>query len=139
MDYQTANPSVLHVVRFELPLLGAASTTASKAVLAADRQGAYRAMHDRLMRNRMITDLNVVQSIAESIGLDGPQLVADMRRPEIETALDQARAIAAVFGFYGTPGLVIGHTVVLGAIPATDVAKIIAAEQALPLLPCQQT
>ena len=138
-DYQTANPGILRIVRFELPLLGAASTTASKAVLAAERQGAYAAMHDRLTRNRMVTDLNHLQSIAESIGLDGPQLVADMQRPEIETALDQARAIAGVFGFYGTPGMVIGRTVTLGVIPAADVRTIIAAEQALPLLPCQQT
>jgi protein-disulfide isomerase len=139
MAYQTTNPGALRVVRFELPLLGAASTTASKAVLAADRQGGYTAMHDRLTRNRMVSDLNLVQSIADSIGLNGPQLVADMQRSEIETALDQARAIAAVFGFYGTPGIVIGRTVVLGAIPAADVTNIISAEQALPLLPCQQT
>jgi len=138
-DYRTTNLGALRIIRFELPLLGAASTTASKAVLAADRQGAYTAMHDRLTRNRMVSDLNVVQSIADSIGLDGPQLIADMQRPEIETALDQARAIAAVFGFYGTPGMVIGRTVILGVIPAADVKKIIAAEQALPRLPCQQT
>ena len=137
-DYQKANPGVLRIIRFELPLLGAASTTASKAVLAADRQGAYAAMHERLLRNRMVSDLNLVQSIAESIGLDGPQLVADMQLPEIETALEQAQAIAEVFGFYGTPGMVIGRTVVLGAIPVADVTQIIADEQALPRLPCQQ-
>jgi predicted DsbA family dithiol-disulfide isomerase len=136
--YQKANPDTLRMVRYELPLLGAASTTASKAVLAADRQGAYAAMHDRLLRNRMVSDQNLVRAIAESIGLDGPQLVADMQRPEIETALEQARAIAEVFGFYGTPGMVIGRTVVLGAIPAAEVTRIITDEQSLPRLPCQQ-
>jgi protein-disulfide isomerase len=129
---------VLRLVRFELPLLGAASTTASKAVLAADRQGAYAAMHDRLIRNRMVSDLNLVKAMAAGIGIDGQKLVADMQRPEIETALDQARALADVFGFYGTPGMVIGRTVFLGAIPATDVARIITDELALPPLPCLQ-
>lgn len=138
-DYQTANPGVLRLVRFELPLLGAASTTASKAVLAADRQGAYAAMHDRLLRNRMVSDLNLVRAMADGLGLDGPKLIADMQRPEIDTALDQARALADVFGFYGTPGMVIGRTVFLGAIPAADVAQIIADERALLPLPCQQT
>jgi len=137
-DYQTANPGVLRLVRFELPILGAASTTASKAVLAADRQGAYEKMHARLMRNRMVSDLNLVKAMAESIGLNSDQLVADMQRTEIDTALDQARALADVFGFYGTPGMVMGRTVFLGAIPAADVAQIIADEQALPSLPCQQ-
>mgnify|MGYP003381538163 CR=1 FL=1 len=137
-DYQKANPGVLRLVRFELPLLGAASTTASKAVLAADRQGAYAAMHDRLIRNRMVSDLNLVKAMADGIGIDGQKLVADMQRPEIDTALDQARALADVFGFYGTPGMVIGRTVFLGAIPAADVAQIIADERALPPLPCLQ-
>lgn len=34
--------------------------------------------------------------------------------------------------------MVIGRTVFLGAIPAADVAQIIADEQELPPLPCQQ-
>lgn len=137
-EYQTAHPDVLRLVRFELPLLGAASVTASKAVLAADRQGAYEAMHNRLMRNRMVSDLNLVKAMAEGIGIDGQMLIADMQRPEIDTALDRARALADVFGFYGTPGMVIGRTVFLGAIPAADVAQIITDEQELPPLPCQQ-
>lgn len=137
-DYQTANPGVLRLVRFELPLLGAASVTASKAVLAADRQGAYEAMHNRLMRNRMVSDLNLVKAMAEGIGIDGQKLISDMQQPEIDTALDRARSLADVFGFYGTPGMVIGRTVFLGAIPTADVAQIIADEQELPPLPCQQ-
>ena len=56
---------------------------------------------------------------------------------EIDAALDQARALAAVFGFYGTPGTVIGHTASLGALSAADVGRIIAAERTLPPLPCQ--
>ena len=77
--------------------------------------------------------------MADGIGIDGQKLVADMQRPEIDTALDRARALADVFGFYGTSGMVIGRTVFLGAIPAADVAQIIADEQALPPLPCLQT
>ena len=126
--YDTTNPGTIRIIRHELPLLGAASTIASQAVLAADLQGGYGAMHDRLMRTRMVTDLNLVTSIAESVGLDGQRLVADMQTPAIASALDTAKAIAAVFGFYGTPSTVIGHTVFLGAIPAADVSQIITAE-----------
>lgn len=136
-EYQAANPDALRLVRYELPLLGAASMTAARAVLAADRQGAYDAMQARLMRTRMVTDLGLVQLIAEDIGLDGPRLVADMGLPEIDAALDQARALAAVFGFYGTPGTVIGRTAFLGALSASDVGRIIDAERTLPPLPCQ--
>ena len=116
-EYQTAHPGVLRLVRFELPLLGAASVTASKAVLAADRQGAYEAMHIRLLRNRMVSDQSLVKAMADGIGIDRQRLIADMQRPEIDTALDQARALADVFGFYGTPGMVMASISLLNENP----------------------
>ena len=91
-------------------------------------------MHDRLMRTRLVTDLNFVVAIAESVGLDGRRLVADMQTPEIASALGKSKAVASVFGFYGTPSTVIGRSVFIGAIPAADVAQIIEAElEALPM------
>ena len=128
LDYDAANPGTIRIIRHELPLLGAASTIASQAVLAAELQGGYAAMHDRLIRSRLVTDLNLVVAIAESAGLDGPRLAADMQTPEIASALDMSKAIASVFGFYGTPSTVIGRIVFMGAIPAADVAQIIKAE-----------
>ena len=131
LEYDAANPGIIRFVRQELPLLGAASKTANKAVLAADRQGSHRAMHDRLMRTRMVTDLSLIVTTAEAVGLDGQRLIADMQSPEIEMTLNKARAIASVFGFYGTPSTVIGSTVFLGTIPAADVRQIIQAEMDL--------
>ena len=128
--YDAENPGTIRIVRHELPLLGAASTVAGKAVLAADLQGGYAAMHDRLMRASLVTDLNYVVTIAQSVGLDGQRLVADMQSPEIDKTLKRSRAIAKVFGFYGTPSTVIGHTVFLGALPEADVEQIIAEELA---------
>ena len=93
-------------------------------------------MHDRLILAQMVTDLNYVVKMAQSVGLDGKRLVADMKSPEIETALDKSRAIAKVFGFYRTPATIIGSTVFLGAIPAVDVTQIIEAERATPARAC---
>ena len=110
------------------------STIASQAVLAEDRQGGYQAMHNRLMRTRMVTDLNFVVAIAESVGLDGQRLVADMQTPAIASALDVSKTIASVFGFFGTPSTLIGRSVFMGAIPAADVAQIIKRElEAFPM------
>ena len=134
--YDAKNPGTIRIIRHELPLLGASSITASKAVLAADLQGGYTAMHDRLMRALMVTDLNYVERMAQSVGLDGHRLVADMQSPEIETALDKSKAIARLFGFYGTPSTVIGRSVFLGAISAADVEQIIETELAAPTLTC---
>jgi protein-disulfide isomerase len=133
-DIAAIRPEEVRVIRHELPLLGAASTVASQAVLAADRQSGYDAMHDRLMRTRMVTDKNLVVSIAEAAGLDGQRLLADMQTAEIATSLDKSMAIATVFGLWGVPATVIGRTVFMGAIPASDVLQIIEAElAALPL------
>lgn len=134
LDYDASHPGTIRIIRHELPLLGAASTIASQAVLAAGRQGGYQAMHDRLMRTRMVTDLKFVVAIADAAGLDGQRLVADMQTPEIASALEMSKAIASVFGFYGTPSTVISRSVFIGAIPAADVAQIIEAElEALPM------
>jgi len=138
LAYDTANPGTIRIIRHELPLLGAASTIASQAVLAADLQGGYTVMHDRLIRTRMVSDLSLVASIANSVGLDGQRLVSDMQTPAIATALDTAKAIAAVFGFYGTPSTVIGRTVFLGSIPAANVAQIIKDELAAMPLDCNR-
>jgi protein-disulfide isomerase len=133
-DIVTTYPDRLRLIRHELPLLGAASSLASQAVLAADRQGGYEAMHSRLMRTRMVTDVNLVVSIAEAAGLDGQRLLADMQTAEIATALDRSKAIATVFGLWGVPATVIGRTVFLGVIPAADVRQIVEEElAALPL------
>lgn len=45
----------LRLVRHELPLLGAASASAARAVLAADLQGGYEAMKARLLRAGLVT------------------------------------------------------------------------------------
>lgn len=133
-DIVASRPDELRIIRHELPFLGAASTVASQAVLAADRQGGYEAMHDRLMRTRMVTDMDLVVLIAEAVGLDGQRLLADMQTAEIATALDRSKAIATVFGLGGVPATVIGRTVFTGAIPAADILEIIEAElAALPL------
>ena len=90
-EYDKKNPGIIRIIHHELPLLGAASTIASKAVLAADLQGGYTAMHDRLIRAQMVTDLNYVVRMAQSVGLDSERLVAHMKSPKIETALDKSR------------------------------------------------
>ena len=136
-DYDAKHPGTLRIIRHELPLLGAASTIASKAVLAADLQGGYAVLHDRLMRAQMVTDLTYVITMAESVGLDGQRLVADMQTPRIATALERSRALAKLFGFYGTPSTVIGRTAFVGAIPSADVTQIIDMELASPTLVCR--
>ena len=136
-DYDRANPGMIRIIRHELPLLGDASVTAARAVLAADRQGASAALQKRLMRAPAVTDPAYVAALAASVGIDQSRLLADMQSPKIDAVLNQSKAIASVFGFYAVPGTVIGRTVVLGAIPEGDVAQIIRLERAALPLTCK--
>ncbi len=131
-ELQAEAPDSFRIVRHELPLLGAASRTASQAVLAADRQGAYLEMHDRLIRTPAVTDEAFVGSIARAIGLDSDQLLRDMNSGEVEQELRMTRAIANVFGFYGTPAFAVGRTVFLGSISTSSLERLIAQETGNP-------
>ena len=127
-------PNSFYIVRHELPLLGASSCTASRAVLAADRQGAYLDMHQRLTRTPAVTDEAFIGRIARDMGLDSEQLLQDMKSDEIERKLRTTRAIADVFGFYGTPAFAVGRTVFLGSIATSSLERLIELEAGNPCL-----
>ncbi len=131
-ELQAKAPDSFRIVRHELPLLGAASRTASRAVLAADRQGAYLEMHDRLSRTPAVTDEAFIGNIADAIGVDRDQLLIDMNSPEIEQELRKTQAIADVFGFYGTPAFAVGQTIFLGSISKSTLERLISQETGNP-------
>jgi protein-disulfide isomerase len=127
-ELEARDPDSFRIVHHQLPILGASSTTASRAVLAAQKQGAYREMHERLIRTPAVTDVSYVTAIAASIGLDADQFTADLNSVEVKQALQKTEAIARVFGFYGTPAFAVGRTVFLGAIPTPTLQALIANE-----------
>lgn len=127
-ELQAKAPDSFRIIRHELPLLGAASRTASKAVLAADYQGGYLEMHRILARTPAVTDEAFVGKIAREIGLDSVQLLREMNSDEVEQKLRMTRAIADVFGFYGTPSFAVGRTVFVGAVSTSSLARLIAQE-----------
>ena len=101
---------------------------AAKAALAADRQGAYVAFHKQLMRSRFVPDDVFLREIAISIGIDGTQMLADMEGPEVAERLERSDAVAGVLAFPGTPAVVVGRTVILGAVDDATLRAVIAAE-----------
>lgn len=116
----------------DLAGLGAASETAARAAIASRKQGAYDAFHDRLMRARFQATDGYVRALADSIGIDPDQLVADIANPDVDARMWQSRALANRFAMLGTPGLVIGRTVVIGDISNGDLGRIIRDETANP-------
>ena len=113
----------------ELPLLGETSEIAARAALAADMQGAYPEIHARLMRSRVVATDAYLRDLAGAAGLDPGRFIRDARSAAVQRRIDQARGLAARFGFFGTPALVIGRTAVLGAVSTDTLDRLIADEE----------
>lgn len=114
----------------ELPLFGPSSEAAARASIAAARQGGQERLRERLLRARAVTDRAYVASVAGTLGLDPERLLRDMDAAETGEALARTRAAARVLGLIGTPGLVIGRTVISGAVPAETLTQVLDDEAA---------
>jgi protein-disulfide isomerase len=113
----------------EWPLLGETSELAARAALAAKRQGGYVAFHEAMMRGGFVATPAFLEDLARRSGLDAARLRADMDSVAVSREIADARGLARLFGFIGTPALVVGRTVVAGEIGAADLRALIARER----------
>ncbi len=117
----------LRIVYKEFPILGEASVFASRAALAAKKQGKYAAFHRAMMAVKgNITDETVLK-VASSVGLDTGKIKADMGAPEIDRILKANYALAEALRIDGTPGIIVGDTLIPGATDIATLRKDIAA------------
>jgi protein-disulfide isomerase len=116
----------LRLVYKEMPVLGADSVTASRAALAAKKQGKYDALHRALMLLKGQMNEAAVLKTAESVGVDIERLKRDMASPEIDRALKANTELAEALDIRGTPGFVIGNEIVPGAIDLATLKQMIA-------------
>jgi protein-disulfide isomerase len=116
----------LRVVYKDIPILGPASVVAARAVLAAQRQGAYDRMRETLMRGTASIDENVVRTAAQTLGLDWPRLQKDMQDPAIKARLDANIQLAQALDVQGTPAYVVGDQLLPGAVSLSDLQDVVA-------------
>lgn len=135
-DYAADHPESIVLIRHELPLLGPSSVIAARALLAARLQPGSAAFERRLMQGRVVANTQAMAAIAASVGLDPARLLRDMQGQAVQDRLDRDRALASIFGFFATPGCVIGRTAFLGALDARQLGRIIEAEAALGPVRC---
>jgi len=120
----------LRIVFKEFPILGPASEVAAQAALAADRQGEYMAFHQALMSMRGELSAARIFETAAAVGLDVERLQADMKAPEILAHIEKTRALAQSIGVSGTPAMVVGDTLVPGAISYEQMVALVEAARA---------
>ena len=119
----------VRVVLKDIPILGPASVTASRALLAAQRQGKYVEFYDALMRLRGELNDTSLRAEAERVGLDVARLRRDMDDPAIQARIDANLALARRLRIEGTPALIIGETLVPGAIDQRELERLVAAQR----------
>lgn len=120
----------VRVVYKEFPILAPSSKEAAKAALAANRQGKYEAFHTALMTHEGRLDSDAIRATAKEVGLDMKKLEQDMGDPAIEAEIKANMELAQKLGIRGTPGFVIGDTVVPGAIETEQFISLFNATRA---------
>jgi len=117
----------VRLVLKEFPILGPESEFASKAALAAQKQGKYREFHLAMMTFKgKLTD-DDVRRLAGQVGIDVDKLQQDMKDPAIADTINRNYALAEALGIKGTPAFILGNELVPGAITADEMQKRIAA------------
>ncbi len=122
----------VRLVLKEFPILGADSEFASKAALAAQKQGKYRDLHLAMMtfKGKMTND--DVRQLAAKVGIDVARLEQDMQDPAVAETINRNYALADTLGIKGTPAFIVGNELVPGAISAEEMQKRIAAVRNTP-------
>ncbi|MER8715516.1 DsbA family protein [Mesorhizobium sp. M0815] len=120
-----ADDPQLKIVYKEFPILSTDSVFASKAALAAMRQGKYMAFHKALYAVKTRVTEAVVLKVAADVGLDVAKLKTDMQRPDIQASIDRNTQLAQALKISGTPSFVVGEQIFPGATDLATMKKLI--------------
>lgn len=122
----------VRVIYKEWPILSEGSVVGARAALAAGLQGKYVTFHTQLMSARLLTTNGYARNMAMEHGLDAQKLLKDMYAPEMTAVLQRNAALAHELGVIGTPVLVVGRTIVQGAISKQQLGQLIEIEASSP-------
>ncbi|TCH98577.1 DsbA family protein [Roseococcus sp. SYP-B2431] len=127
MDQLLQRERDVRVVLKDLPILGPNSLLASRALLAAQRQSLYVPLYDALMRLREEPTEAVLRREAERARIDWTRLRRDMDDPSIQARIARNLELARALDIQGTPALIIGTTIVPGAVDLAELQRLTAA------------
>jgi protein-disulfide isomerase len=121
----------LRVVLKEFPILGPGSVEAAQVAVAVRMQDPrgekYFAFHQALLGGRGHADMATALAAARDAGVDVARLNQDLTSAEVKDTLTESTQLARTLGINGTPGYVIGDTIVPGAIGAAGLKERVTA------------
>jgi protein-disulfide isomerase len=130
MDRLLTQDHEVRLVYKDLPILGPPSVLAAHALLAAQQQNGYDRLRTALMQAPPDYTKDQILALARKLGLDDTRLSRDMDDPSIDTRIDANLKLAHVLGIDGTPALIIGDTLLPGAVELAELEKTIATARA---------
>lgn len=116
----------LRLVLKDMPVLGAASRLGARALLAAERQGGYLKLFQRLMHSGPPTE-GSLQADAQALGLDWARMQREMEEPAIQDKIDANLALARRLHVDGTPAFIVGDRLIPGEVELADLQHAIGA------------
>lgn len=119
----------LRPVTHELPLLGPSSDLAARALIAAgpDLAPELRVRLRRITAQALGPD--TIANALRALGANPAAILAAMDSAPVLTQLDRSKALAQLFGFPGTPALVMGRVAILGAHSTATLEAILASQR----------
>jgi protein-disulfide isomerase len=98
---------------------------AAIASVAAQKQGKFWEMHDKMFENMRALKATNLEAYAAELGLDAAQFKKDSADPAVGKFVDKNQAIAVALGARGTPGFFVNGKPIKGFRPAPEFKKII--------------
>jgi protein-disulfide isomerase len=98
---------------------------AAEAALAANEQGKFWEMHDKLFGNQQALERGDLEKYAQEIGLDMNKFKSALDSGKFKAHIDRDKAEAAKAGASGTPTFLINGTKLVGAQPVDQFKKLI--------------
>jgi protein-disulfide isomerase len=108
-----AHPDVRFVFK-EMPIFGSTSDHAARAALAAKAQGKdYVGLYEAMMAARPLTD-DDIDRLAAAKGVDVAAMNAPATMAKDQIQIDDVAKLATKLAINGTPGFIVGDTVIRG-------------------------
>jgi protein-disulfide isomerase len=109
----------------ELPILSDSSELAARWALAANKQGKYIEMHEKLMAHSGAIDESVLETYAKDLSLDVEKLKKEAQSQDTTDSLNSNIELARTMSIRGTPFFVIGNQKVPGAVGYTRIKELV--------------
>ncbi len=97
---------------------------AAEAALAADAQGKFWPMHDKLFANMQALDRPNLEKYAQELGLNMSKFKADMDSGKFKSTVEAETKEGSTLGVTGTPAVFINGRKISGAYPFETFKKI---------------